>query len=88
MLQVLFSGSAEVAAGLLNFRSAGARAGPHFFAQERGILELGAPGGREGLPGGAIGFHETIGTLLRALEVALRGYPGSKIRLSSALLTA
>ena len=53
-----------------------------------GFSHLGAPGGLEGLPGGPIGFHETIGTLLRAFEVALRGYPGSKIRLSFALLGA
>ena len=79
VLQVLFSGSAEVAAGLSNFLA------PHFSAQERGILVFRSSWKLEGLLGGPIGFHETIGTLLRAFEVALRCYPGSKIRLSSAL---
>ena len=80
VLQVLFSWSAEVAAGLSNLKSAGARAGPHSLHRSEGFSHPGAPGGLEGLPGDPIGLHETFGTLLKALGVAFRCYPGSKLR--------
>ncbi len=52
--------------------------------RSEGFSHLGAPGGLEGLPGDPIGLHETFGTLLKALGVAFRCYPGSKLRLCSA----
>ena len=48
--------------------------------RNEGFSHLGAPGGLEGLPGDPIGLHETFGTLLKALGVAFRCYPGSKLR--------
>ena len=51
VLQVLFAGSAEVAAGLSNLKSAGARAGPHFSAQEQGILASRSSGRPRGAAG-------------------------------------
>ena len=46
------------------------------------FLQIRTPGRLEGLPGDPSGLDETVGTRLRAFEVDLRCYPGSKIRLS------